>query len=191
MADQKISAMPSAATLTGAELVPLVQDGVNVQTTVEDIKTFTDASAYIEVATTTGTISLTATPVLLKPTTIVGTHPGINYDSATGEFTFNVAGTYNLSVSVNAAASNAGQSVYWYAENNNGAGWVVNTNSGKSFGLINNVQAQVFAANVTRRTVGQKVRYWIYSNDTNVTLSTTTLGASGAIVPAIRIQYSI
>lgn len=32
MADQKISAMPTALALTGAELVPLVQDGVNVQT---------------------------------------------------------------------------------------------------------------------------------------------------------------
>ena len=35
MADQKISAMPSANTpLTGDELVPLVQDGVNVQSTI-------------------------------------------------------------------------------------------------------------------------------------------------------------
>ena len=36
MADQKISQMPQAATLTGAELVPLVQSGVNVQTTTFD-----------------------------------------------------------------------------------------------------------------------------------------------------------
>ena len=33
MADQKISQMPSASTLTGAELTPLVQSGVNVQAT--------------------------------------------------------------------------------------------------------------------------------------------------------------
>lgn len=37
MADQKISAMPSASTLTGAELVPLVQSGANVQTTVSSL----------------------------------------------------------------------------------------------------------------------------------------------------------
>ena len=37
MADQKISAMPSAATpLTGAELVPLVQGGSNVQSTLSN-----------------------------------------------------------------------------------------------------------------------------------------------------------
>lgn len=40
MADTKISAMPSASTLDGTELVPLVQSGVNVQTTLDDVKTF-------------------------------------------------------------------------------------------------------------------------------------------------------
>lgn len=146
---------------------------------------------YIEVATTSGTTAITTTPILLKPTTIVGTHPGIDYDPATGEFTFNVAGNYGLSIAVNALASSAGESIYWYAENNNGAGWVVNTNAGKSFGLVNNVRAQVFAANFTRRSVGQKVRYWIYSSsDTKVDIAPTTLGATGAIVPAIRVQYS-
>jgi len=40
MADQKISAMPAAATLTGAELVPLVQSGANVQSTVGDLRAF-------------------------------------------------------------------------------------------------------------------------------------------------------
>lgn len=38
MADQKISAMPNAAALTGAELVPLVQGGANVKTTLTAIK---------------------------------------------------------------------------------------------------------------------------------------------------------
>ena len=41
MADTKISAMTAATTpLTGAELVPLVQDGVNVKSTIEGINQF-------------------------------------------------------------------------------------------------------------------------------------------------------
>lgn len=40
MADQKISAMPSAATLTGAELVPLVQSGANVKATIATLRAF-------------------------------------------------------------------------------------------------------------------------------------------------------
>jgi hypothetical protein len=43
MADQKISAMPSALALTGAELVPLVQSGANVQTTLSSLLTFSRA----------------------------------------------------------------------------------------------------------------------------------------------------
>lgn len=43
MADQKISAMPSAATLTGAELVPLVQSGANVQTTIGTLRAYANA----------------------------------------------------------------------------------------------------------------------------------------------------
>lgn len=43
MADQKISAMPSAATLTGAELVPMVQGGANVQATLDVIRGYDNA----------------------------------------------------------------------------------------------------------------------------------------------------
>jgi hypothetical protein len=38
MADQKISAMPAANPLTGTELIPMVQDGANVQTTLDVLK---------------------------------------------------------------------------------------------------------------------------------------------------------
>lgn len=40
MADQKISAMPTAATLTGAELVPLVQSGANVKATLDVLRAY-------------------------------------------------------------------------------------------------------------------------------------------------------
>jgi hypothetical protein len=37
MADTKISAMPNASALTGAELLPLVQSGANVKATLDDV----------------------------------------------------------------------------------------------------------------------------------------------------------
>lgn len=40
MADQKISAMPSASTLTGAELIPLVQSGANVKATLDTLRAY-------------------------------------------------------------------------------------------------------------------------------------------------------
>ena len=63
MADQKISAMPSANTpLTGDELVPLVQDGVNVQSTIANFGQYArgqyfNHAAFQSTATQTGSVS--------------------------------------------------------------------------------------------------------------------------------------
>lgn len=145
---------------------------------------------WVEAATTSGTITLSTTPTLLKPTTTVS-GSGITYDSSTGEFTFPYAGSYSLSLHVNATASAANQFVYIYAETNSGGGWTVNANSGKLYELTNANTVQVVYAQAVHRTAGQKVRYKIYSNDVKVSLSTSTLpGGTGATVPAIRIQYA-
>jgi hypothetical protein len=58
MADQKISAMPSAATLTGAELVPLVQSGANVKVTVDTLRTYDNAyGGFSDGTDQTGSVS--------------------------------------------------------------------------------------------------------------------------------------
>lgn len=58
MADQKISAMPSASTLTGAELVPLVQGGVNVQATLGTLRAYSsNYGAFSSSVDQTGSIT--------------------------------------------------------------------------------------------------------------------------------------
>lgn len=58
MADQKISAMPSAATLTGAELVPMVQSGANVQATLDVIRGYDNAyGGFSDLTDQTGSVS--------------------------------------------------------------------------------------------------------------------------------------
>lgn len=58
MADQKISAMPNAAPLTGAELMPLVQSGANVKVSVSTFKALSRAyGAFSSNATQTGSVS--------------------------------------------------------------------------------------------------------------------------------------
>jgi hypothetical protein len=58
MADQKISAMPTAATLDGTELVPLVQGGANVKATLDVLRQY-DASygGFSSTLDQTGSIS--------------------------------------------------------------------------------------------------------------------------------------
>ena len=58
MADQKISAMPTAATLTGAELVPLVQSGANVKATLDVIRAYdSNYGAFSSGVSQTGSVS--------------------------------------------------------------------------------------------------------------------------------------
>lgn len=146
---------------------------------------------HIEVYDLSATIALTATPTLLAPATTLAGASGITYSAATGAFTFTNAGSYSLSLVVNAIASATAQFVYIYAEKNTGSGWVVNGNSGKSYQLVNNQLTQIIYAQAIYRQAGEQTRYKIYSNDSKVELQTYAMpSVVGVNIPAIRIQYS-
>jgi hypothetical protein len=100
MADTKISAMPSATTpLTGAELVPLVQSGVNVQTTISAYNDFVRDSyfnhgAFSSDADQTGSITA-GTAMTFTSTDITG---GVTLASGS-RLTAPVTGDYNVQFS--------------------------------------------------------------------------------------------
>jgi hypothetical protein len=96
MADQKISAMPSAATLTGAELVPLVQSGANVKSTLSNLTTFTRGNAGAFQSNVTQTGSTTVGTVFTFNS--VDYADGVTLVSGS-QLTVPVAGTYNLQFS--------------------------------------------------------------------------------------------
>ena len=97
MADQKISAMPSAVTpLTGAELVPLVQSGANVQSTIANFGQYARTAYFNHGAwqdTTTQTGSITAgTPFTFNTADVLD---GITLVSGS-RLTVPVTGAYNF-----------------------------------------------------------------------------------------------
>ena len=95
MADQKISAMPSAGPLTGAELIPMVQSGANVQTTLSDLKAAGRAyGAFSSGADQTGSVSA-GTALTFDSTDIAD---GITLDSGSHLVVPNT-GVYNLQFS--------------------------------------------------------------------------------------------
>jgi hypothetical protein len=100
MADTKISAMPSATTpLTGAELVPLVQSGVNVQTPISTYNDFVRDSyfnhgAFSSDADQTGSITA-GTAMTFTSTDITG---GVTLASGS-QLTVPVTGDYNVQFS--------------------------------------------------------------------------------------------
>jgi len=95
VSDQKISAMPSAATLTGAELVPLVQSGANVKATLDSIRAYDAAyGAFSSSLDQTGSIS--AGTVMTFSTTDVA--DGVTLVSSS-RLTVPNTGIYNLQFS--------------------------------------------------------------------------------------------
>ena len=100
MADTKISAMTAATTpLTGTELVPLVQGGVNVKATVANLTsystgTFFNHGAFSSNVDQTGSIT-TGTAMTFNSTDITD---GVTLASGT-RLTVPVTGTYNIQFS--------------------------------------------------------------------------------------------
>jgi len=95
MADTKISAMPAATALTGAEIFPIVQGGINAQTPLSAIRAYGSVyGAWSSSATQTGSISA-GTVMTISQTDASG---GINAVS-TSQFTVPNTGVYNLQFS--------------------------------------------------------------------------------------------
>jgi len=166
---------------TGAFTSTLTRNGYTVK-----------PNCYIEAYDLTTSISISTTPTLLKPANTLSGATGITYDSSTGVFTFSQEGDYSLSLLVNSLATSGNRILYIYAEKNTGSGWTVNANSGKIYNLVSGQTTQIVYANSIHRVAGEQTRYWIYANNTNVSLQTQTLPTvtPTVYVPAIRIQYS-
>ena len=98
MADQKISAMPSAVTpLTGAELVPLVQSGANVQSTLANFEAYS-RSTYGNYGGFQSTATQTGSTTAGTPFTFNQVDYGSNGVTlaANSRITAAKAGVYNL-----------------------------------------------------------------------------------------------
>lgn len=113
MADQKISAMPAATTLSGAELVPLVQGGANVQTTVGDLSSFTETTyrGYGEIYVASGSTAQTTSGTANTYTTLTAfTNDGpdngsVTADSANDRLTL-ATGVYQVTFNATFTATN-------------------------------------------------------------------------------------
>lgn len=117
MADQKISAMPNATALTGAELVPLIQGGANVKSTPNAINALvTNHGSFYSLNDQTATAN-TATPVQIEQTAFAQEVSIVN-DT---DITFAKPGVYNLQFSLQLANANTqiSTSSFWIRLNGN------------------------------------------------------------------------
>lgn len=101
MADTKISGMTNAAPLTGAELVPLVQSGVNVKATAQDIANLGVGGSF--------TAGNGIDPTALAASTIGNTGTIIQQDTTIGNFGVNISIVAGAIVGPGTAALQGGE----------------------------------------------------------------------------------
>ena len=148
-------------------------------------------SNYIDVQTTTSGIVLPTTPTVIKPATTVGSN-GITYDSATGIYTFTNGGTYSLTITLNAVASAANKTIYFYADVNTGSGWVTRRYSARSRLLATTTEEQsLFSASINFAE-GEQTRHYIWASSSTITLNSTDVPGTtvGTVtIPALRVSW--
>ena len=145
MADQKISAMPSAATLTGAELVPLVQSGANVKATLATMRAFGAAyGGFSDSTDQTGSIS-SGTVVTFNTVDVAD---GVTLVD-NSKITVPTAGKYNLQFSIQFKNTNNAQedATVWLRING-----LDLANSATQYTVVARKSASIFGYNVVALT---------------------------------------
>lgn len=123
MADQKISAMPAATTpLTGAELVPIVQSGGNVRTTIANFgqygrSTFSNYGGFQDTTTQIGSTTV-GTPFTFNTGDFIANGVTLALNS---RLTVAVGGVYNLQWSAQLQNTDVGPQDVWVWLRINGA----------------------------------------------------------------------
>jgi len=183
MSDQKISAMPSAATLDGTEVIPLVQSGANVKATIDVIRAYDSAyGAFSDTTDQTGNISagtaITFDTVDVLDSIILADDTKITVPSD---------GIYNLQFSIQFKNVDNAQhdAIVWLKINGSDL-----PNSATQYTIPARKSAEIFGYNVASLTFMLDMNaddyveiYWIPTN-TNITIESLPASVSPAY-PAI------
>jgi len=183
MSDQKISAMPSAATLDGTEVIPLVQSGANVKATIDVIRAYDSAyGAFSDTTDQTGNISagtaITFDTVDVLDSIILADNTKITVPSD---------GIYNLQFSIQFKNVDNAQhdAIVWLKINGSDL-----PNSATQYTIPARKSAEIFGYNVASLTFMLDMDaddyveiYWIPTN-TNITIESLPASVSPAY-PAI------
>ena len=148
--------------------------------------------SYIATVNTTASITLPTTPtVIVLPTTSASAN--ITYNNTTGIMTMPSSDTYHLSLWLNCLPSGQNKNIYFYAEANAGAGWVIERFSARSKTLANvNTEEQLVITMDGYFPAGLQLRFYVWGEATvylkTVDLPGTTAGT--ATVAAARMMWT-
>ena len=115
-----------------------------------------------------------------------------SYDVSTGVITFNVSGSYAISMSYNAQPPSSNKQIYFYAETKpSGGSWTPITYSGRQLDLPNSVETQVVVTAAKYFAMGSQLRFHIWGSASGIAMKTSYLdGLTTVYKPAFRCQIA-
>ena len=134
---------------------------------------------HCAVLDSTASITLPTTPSVYKAPT-VSSYEDITYDTGTGVFTFPNTDVYHLSLLLNAQPSANNKNIYFYAEANTGAGWVIQQYSAREKTLASSsATEQIVITTEVKYVAGTQIRFYVWG-DATMYLKTTDLPGTTA-----------
>ena len=181
--------------------IPLLQPNYNVEVATVLVQDATVGSLLIRVdkkqwypslqLVHAATAVLPTVATVFKPSTTLH-NDGFTYSSVTGEITFNVSSSYSISMQINALPNASNRHLYFYFEQNNGAGWFPVTYSARMHELINNYESQVLFTDNEYYAIGTKIRLNMWAQSSVSLISTNLPGTTPGtiILPAFRMNIA-
>lgn len=144
----------------------------------------------LEIIDSSASIVLPTTPTIFTGA-VVSYNDGFSYNSSTGVLTTLQSAAYSVTIQFNAEPSAANKNIYFYSEEDTGAGWQIKKFSARQLELTNGTQAQLVIPASRYFPVGSKIRFYIWG-DATVTLKTTDLpGTTPGTVTKPAFRFSM
>jgi hypothetical protein len=189
MADQKISAMPSATVpLTGAELIPLVQGGVNVSSTLALFNDYaiSQVSNYGAYQDLDGAQKPAADTVTQLRVNTVDFEQGVTKAVGSNQIYFDVTGVYSVIISLQCSNASANYDMLTFWPRINGVNVI---NSASSTGVSEkkgsiNGRTVVACQYTLQFTAGQYLDFAFYTDSGDASIITLPASLVAPIHPA-------
>lgn len=133
------------------------------------------------------TYALTTTPTVLNPDTLVSQTGLVKWDTATGEITTLADAVYTVAVMCNASSDNQ-RTLYFSADVDTGAGFVMQRWSARQSRVTANAAHQNIFVSANRFPKGTRIRLYLWASSALNLVTEDLPGFAGQLtVPAVRL----
>lgn len=149
------------------------------------------AYGALEVRHQAASYSITDTPTVITPDTVVTEEGIVSWDAVNGIITVHEQGVFDFLLMANASSAN-NRTLYFHAELDTGSGFELARWTARQSKIIGNTAHQTVFVSTNRFTKGTSIKVFLWASVADVSVSSEDLpGYAGQLtVPALRLMFS-